>query len=102
MPDGYGVLVDELGAHASRLDALHDRLDQALQAANQVNLGTQAYGVICQFFVPIVASVSTPGAESIGESSQTVAETARGVRDTAGSYDNTEAANTQPFSGGAR
>ncbi len=35
MPDGYGVLVDELGAHARRLDALHDRLDQAVQAATR-------------------------------------------------------------------
>ena len=102
MPDGYGVLVDELGAHASRLDALHDKLDQALRAANQVNLGSQAYGQICQFFVPIVQSVSAPAAESIGESAQTMTATAQGVRDTAGSYTNTEQANTSPFAGGGR
>ncbi|MCG8916698.1 type VII secretion target [Actinokineospora sp. PR83] len=102
MPDGYGVLVGELGAHASKLAALHDKLDQALQAANQVNLGSQAYGQICQFFVPIVQSVSTPAVESISESAQTMDATAQGVRDTAGSYANTEQANTSPFAGGAR
>ena len=102
MPDGYGVLVGELGAHAARLDALHDRLDQAFQAANQVTLGTQAYGVICQFFVPIVQAVGTPGVESISEASQTMTATAGGIRDTAGSYSGTEEANTRPFAGGAR
>ncbi|WP_018686729.1 type VII secretion target [Actinokineospora enzanensis] len=102
MPDGYGVLIDELGAHASRLDNLGDRLDQALDAANQVHLGDQAYGVICQFFVPIVHAVSDPGVASIRESATTMGATADGVRATAGSYGNTEHANTQPFAGGAR
>jgi hypothetical protein len=102
VPDGYGVLIDELGSHASRLDALHDRLDQALRAANQVDLGSGAYGRICQFFVPIVQSVSAPGIESLGESARTMTATARGVRDTAGSYANTEQANTSPFTGGGQ
>ncbi len=102
MPDGYGVLIDELGAHAGRLDALNDRLDQALQAANQVHMGSGAYGVICQFFVPIVQAVSQPAVDSIGEAATTMTATAGGVRDSAGSYDNTERANTSPFSGGAQ
>ncbi|GLZ37495.1 type VII secretion target [Actinokineospora sp. NBRC 105648] len=102
MPDGYGVLTDELGGHAGRLDALNDRLDQAFQAANQVNLGDSAYGVICQFFVPVVHAVSTPGVDAIKEAATTMDATANGVRDTAGSYRNTEQANTQPFAGGAR
>ncbi|RLK60304.1 type VII secretion target [Actinokineospora cianjurensis] len=102
MPDGYGVLTDELGAHAGRLDALNDRLEQAFDAANQVHLGSAAYGVICQFFVPIVQAVSQPAVDSIRETATTVEATANGVRETAGSYSNTERANTQPFSGGAR
>ncbi|PPK67975.1 type VII secretion target [Actinokineospora auranticolor] len=102
MPDGYGVLTEELGAHAGRLDRLNDRLEQALEAANQVHLGDQAYGVICQFFVPIVHAVSQPGVDSISEAAQTLEATAGGVRATSGGYDNTERANTQPFAGGAR
>ncbi|HEU5108901.1 MAG TPA: ESX-1 secretion-associated protein, partial [Micromonosporaceae bacterium] len=65
MTEGYGVLVGEIRAHASRLDALHQQLDTALDAANQVQLGTAAYGQICQFFVPIVQAVSRPGVEAI-------------------------------------
>ncbi|SES28744.1 type VII secretion target [Actinokineospora terrae] len=102
MPDGYGVLTDELGAHAGRLDALNDRLEQAFDAADQVHLGSEAYGVICQFFVPIVQAVSRPAVDSIRETATTMEATANGVRETAGSYVNTERANSQPFSGGAR
>ncbi|WP_026424591.1 type VII secretion target [Actinokineospora inagensis] len=102
MPEGYGVLVDELGAHARRLDALNDRLTQAVDAANQVTLGNQAYGVICQFFVPIVHMVSQPGVDSIREAATTMGDTAHAVNDTATSYANTESANTQPFAGGPR
>ncbi|WP_156754612.1 hypothetical protein [Actinokineospora pegani] len=67
-----------------------------------MTLGSQAYGVICQFFVPVVQAVSTPGVESISAAAQTMTATAGGVRDTAGSYTGTEQANTQPFAGGGR
>jgi uncharacterized protein YukE len=99
MPDGYDVLPDELRAHASRLDGLKDRLATALDAANQVALGDQAYGVICSFFVPIVHAVSTPGVEALQGASGSVGETADGVRTTATSYDTTDQATAQPFAG---
>lgn len=102
MPDGYDVVVDELRGHAGRLDALQDRLDTALQAANQVHLGSDAYGVICQFFVPIVQAVSGPGVDAIRQAAETMDATAGGMRSTAGGYENTERANTQPFAGGGR
>ena len=102
MPNGYGVLTGELGGHASRLDALHDRLDQAVQAANQVHLGDSAYGVICQFFVPVVHMVSGPGVEAIRQATESMSDSAQGIRDNTASYDNVEQANTQPFAGGAR
>jgi excreted virulence factor EspC (type VII ESX diderm) len=100
MPNGFDVLPDELRGHASRLDALGERLGTALSAANQVNLGNQAYGVICQFFVPIVHSVSDPGVEALRQASTAMGTSAKGVRDTAVAYDRTEEANRQPFAGG--
>lgn len=100
MPDGgYGVLPGELRTHASRLDALQDRLDTALDAANQVALGDQAYGVICSFFVPVVHAVSSPGVEALRDGATSMGDTATGVRTTATSYDDVEQANTKPFAG---
>ncbi|SDI59880.1 Excreted virulence factor EspC, type VII ESX diderm [Actinokineospora alba] len=102
MPNGYDVLTGELAGHAGRLDALQDRLDQALQAASSVHMGTEAYGVICQFFVPIVHAVSGPGVEAIRQAAESVTDTSQGIRDNTTSYDNVEQANTKPFAGGAR
>ncbi|MFC0115588.1 type VII secretion target [Kibdelosporangium aridum] len=99
MPDGYGVLPDELRAHASRLNGLQDRLNTALDAANQVALGDQAYGVICSFFVPIVHAVSAPGVTALRGTATAMGETSVGVKTTATSYDDVEQSNTQPFAG---
>lgn len=100
MPDGYDVLPDELRNHAGKLAALSERLGTAVDAASQVTLGTQAYGVICQFFVPVVQAVSQPGVDALAEAAGSMDGTANGVRANAASYDTTEQANTQPFTGG--
>lgn len=99
MPDGYGVLPVELDAHASRLNGLQDRLRTAVDAANQVALGDQAYGVICSFFVPIVHAVSAPGVTALRDTTAAVGETSAGVRTTATTYAEAERANAQPFTG---
>ena len=101
MPDGYGVLDDELRAHAGRLDGLHEQLTTALSAARQVSLGDQAFGVICQFFVPVVHSVSTPGIDALATAADSVADTAADVRAAATTYEQTEQGNTQTFTPGA-
>lgn len=100
MADGYEVLVDELRAHAARLDALRDQLNTAVDAARTVTLGTEAYGKICAFFVPAVNAVSEPGVEALGRTAETMGETATRVRDTATGYEQVEDANTRPFAGG--
>jgi hypothetical protein len=101
MPDGYGVLDDELRAHAGRLDGLHEQLGTALAAARQVSLGDQAFGIICQFFVPVVHSVSTPGIDALSTAADSVTETAGSVRDAATTYEQSEQANSQAFTPGA-
>ncbi|QIZ34184.1 type VII secretion target [Saccharopolyspora sp. ASAGF58] len=65
MTDAFGVSPEELRSHASKLDALSDQLQTALDAANQVTMGSEAYGVICSFFVPIVQAVSQPGVDAL-------------------------------------
>lgn len=99
MPDGYSVLVGEIRAHAGRLDTLHEQLTTALDAANQVRLGSAAYGQICQFFVPIVNWVSQPGIDAISQAADTMSATATGVRDTATSYENQDQSGARTFGG---
>ncbi|MCP2260734.1 Excreted virulence factor EspC, type VII ESX diderm [Streptoalloteichus tenebrarius] len=100
MADGYDVLFDELRAHASRLDALRERLDAAVGAAQQVSMGDEAYGKICSFFVPVVHAVSDPGMDALRRAAESMSETAREVRDTGQTYEATEQANTRPFAAG--
>jgi hypothetical protein len=99
VPDGYGVLVGEIRAHAGRLDALHGQLTTAFEAANQVHLGTGAYGVICQFFVPIVQMVSQPGVDAIAQAADTMSITATGVRETANTYEAQDQIGANTFGG---
>lgn len=101
MAAGYGVIDDELRAHAGRLDGLHEQLTTALSAARQVSLGDQAFGVICQFFVPVVHSVSTPGIDALSTAADSVTETAGEVRAAATTYEQTEQANAQALTPGA-
>ncbi|SDE01195.1 type VII secretion target [Actinokineospora iranica] len=101
MPDGMtGVFVGELRAHATRLDALGERLSTAADAGRQVTMGTEAYGKICQFFVPVVQSISTPGIDAIAHTATTVAESAQGIRDTANAYEQNDQSNAQSLGGG--
>jgi hypothetical protein len=100
VPDGYAVLVGEIRAHAGRLDALHDQLTTAVDAANQVHLGSAAYGQICQFFVPIVQMVSQPGVDAIAQAADTMSVTATGVRETASTYESHDQTGARTFSGG--
>lgn len=97
--DGYDVTSGELRAHASRLDALMDRLRTAADAGNQVTMGTEAYGKICAFFVPIVQNISTPGVEALGQRATDVGDAAGRVRDTATQYDSDDRGQAQTLGG---
>lgn len=100
MPDDkYDVVIDELRAHADRLDGLAGRLNTAANAGNEVTMGTEAYGKICAFFVPIVQSVSAPGLDALASAAGRMAETAQGVKGTATAYEETEQGNTSALGG---
>ncbi|MEV0704642.1 type VII secretion target [Saccharopolyspora sp. NPDC050389] len=99
MTNAFDVSPEELRSHASRLDALSDQLKTALDAANQVTMGTEAYGVICSFFVPIVQAVSQPGVDALSTASESMSDQAGNVKDTAQTYESGDQANADSFSG---
>lgn len=102
MPDGdsFGILVNELRAHGSRLDGLQERLSTALAAGREVALGDQAFGQICSFMVPVVHLVTNPGVEVIGQAATTMTDTAGDIRGAANTYETAEQGNTQTFTPG--
>lgn len=100
MADGYEVIVDALVAHATALGRVQDGLSTALDAAQQVSLPRDAYGLICQFFPPMVDPVEQSGVTAISAGVRSVGDTITAVADTARAYDLIEHLNTSSFDGG--
>lgn len=94
---GFGLVPEELRAHAARLDGIRDRLSTALDAARTVSLPTGAYGVICQFFPPMVDPVEQMGMDAISEAVTSMESTATEVRETAKAYEAVDDTNRQAF-----
>ena len=97
MPDGYEVLTGELRSHAGRVDGLVDRLRTAADAANQVTMNNDAFGVICQPFAALLQPFEELGSRAVAQSAEAVTDTASKVRDTATAYDTTDNAEATTF-----
>jgi hypothetical protein len=92
MPDGpgYEVLTDELGTHAGKVDALAQRLEAAVAAAQQVTMDNSAYGVICRPFAWLLDPFEQRGVEVLRQAGESVTGTAGKVRDAVQAYRNQE------------
>lgn len=100
MPDsGYEVLTGELTAHAGKVDGFADRLQQAVDAARQVTMNNDAYGVICQPFAMLLQPFEQMGVNALTKGVETVRENAGTVRDAAKAYDSREDSQAATFRG---
>ncbi len=97
MADGYQVVVDALVGHATSLGRVQDQLNTALDAAQQVSMPRDAYGVICQFFPPMIDPIEASGVNALSTSVQTMQDTITAVNATARDYDTVETTNTSTF-----
>lgn len=100
MAGGYQVITEALVAHATHLGGVHDQLATALDAAQQVSMPRDAYGVICQFFPPMIDPIEQSGVDALSCAVQVMAETIDAVKQTARDYDTVDAANAASFEGG--
>lgn len=91
MTGGYEVLTGELDAHAKKIDGYAQRLQAAVDAARQVTMNNDAYGVICQPFAMLLQPFEEMGVNALAKGVETVNETAQGMRDTVKTYDAQEA-----------
>lgn len=99
MSEQFGVTPQGLAAHGTGLEAVRSALVQALDAARTVSLPGDAYGVICQFFPPLIDPVEASGVGVLAEGVQAVERTISGVAATAREYERVEDANRGSFGG---
>jgi hypothetical protein len=88
--DGYEVLHDELDTHAGKVDGLAQRLQTAVDAAQQVTMDNSAYGVICQPFALMLDPFEQMGVKALQKAHDSVGDSAGKVRDAASQYDTKE------------
>lgn len=94
----YEVNPDELRTHGSHLDALADRLNTAVDAANTVAIDDSAYGLLCAFLPPIVnATTQDDAVDTLKAAAEGVQITADNIRTAATAYEDQDAANAEPF-----
>ncbi|GAA2785692.1 type VII secretion target [Saccharopolyspora taberi] len=93
----FEVVSEELTAHASHLDGLVDRMDSAIEAAEQVSMADEAYGLLCSFLPPIVNPMEEEGMNALKAASEGISTTADNVRSTAKNYQETDDANSDSF-----
>jgi hypothetical protein len=99
MPDEFEVLTDELTAHAGKVDGLTDRMRTAVDAANTVTMNNDAYGVVCQPFALLLQPFEEWGVRTLRQAADTIADSAKKVRDTTQSYTTTDSAQRVTFTG---
>jgi len=99
MSEKMNVVIENLRAHASKVDGVAEKLGSAADATRQVSLNNDAYGVLCQPFAWMIDQVEQHGTEAIRHASEAVRDSAHEVRATAEDYQATDDANRSMFGG---
>jgi streptomycin 6-kinase len=81
------VVTEDLVNHASHIDALRDRFSAIQSAIDSVEQDNEAYGIICQFLPPVLASRQTDQKELTALAEENLELLAQALRDTAAAYD---------------
>ncbi|KAA5836296.1 type VII secretion target [Saccharopolyspora hirsuta] len=93
----FQVEAEDLTAHASHLEALTDRVDTAISAAEQA-MSDDAYGLLCSFLPPIISPMEQEGMDALKAVKEGITTTAENVRQTAKEYQETDQAGADNFS----
>ncbi|HWD01214.1 MAG TPA: type VII secretion target [Amycolatopsis sp.] len=88
-PKGYEVGSD-LEVHARQLDGISADLQQAVDAANQVSMPTDAYGILCQPFRMMLDPVEEFGLNALKNTVTAMDAQAQKVRNAAQAYRDTQ------------
>lgn len=99
MGDGFEILGGELEGHAGKVDALVDRMRTAVDAANTVTMNNDAYGVVCQPFAMLLQPFEEWGVRTLRQAADTLADSAKKVRDTVQAYTDTDTGESAVYTG---
>ena len=94
---GFEVTAADLVTHARSLDRVSDDVAAARDAGATVVLGSGAYGVLCGWVAGLLAPAQDSAVSALAGSVRALDETARGLRDSAGVYDTTDAGSSAGF-----
>jgi hypothetical protein len=86
MAGRYEVLTEALQAHAKKVDSFADRLTQAVDAAREVSLPSDAYGMCCLDLPLMLNPLQHLGVAALSESGKWLSTTAASVKRTAEDY----------------
>jgi hypothetical protein len=86
MTAGGFEIGSDLDAHATQVDGVTDSLRQAVDAANQVSMPTDAYGILCQPFRMLLDPVEQYGIDALTKAVTAIESVAESVRTSAKSY----------------
>lgn len=100
MPEGGFELGSDLTAHASQIDGCTEQLNVAVQAAQQVSMPTDAYGILCQPFRMLLDPVEQYGIDALKEAVSAMQATAEKARNAAAVYQTTEDGVVDAFKAG--
>lgn len=98
MPDGFDVAPDDLDTHRNHVSRSVDQVQEALSAARQVSMPTEAYGKICQFLPPMLDPAEQKGIDALEASLDGLTELARSLQDAGGDYRTVDEAGRDTFS----
>ncbi|MFN2479090.1 MAG: type VII secretion target [Pseudonocardiaceae bacterium] len=93
MGDQYEVLTEALREHAKKVDRISDKLAEAVDAAREMSLPTDAYGSYCQTLPMMLNPLQSLGATTLDGSAERLRSTATDIRATAVDYADIDDAN---------
>lgn len=93
MADQYEVLTEALRDHAKKVDRITDRLAQAVDAAQEMSLPTDAYGTYLQGLPMMLNPLQHLGAAALEGSAKRLNATAADIRAAAEDYAEIDDAN---------
>jgi hypothetical protein len=88
--DGFTVPTAALTAHAATVDGIADETALASQAGDQVRLGRDAYGQLCQVLPTVLDPIAGLLVDAARETSAALHDTARALRTAVSAYAGTD------------
>jgi hypothetical protein len=94
--DGFRIGVD-LSAHSQQLKGVMDSLKQAMDAARQVSMPTDAYGILCQPFRMMLDPVEKFGMDALKDAAEAMDAAAEEIKSTARTYQGVDGGHAATF-----